>query len=451
MAWRSAGAQHLRRRGGDGRQHPAPRLPGGVRDDDRHRVRPHRGPGGRGSCSGLNASSTAQQMLVVCNACRYCEQFCPVFPAIERRTAFAEVDLHYLANLCHNCGECLYACQYAPPHPFGVNVPRMLAEVRRRTYEHYCWPPALAAVVPPNRRQPRAGPDRGIHAGVVARAAPRRSRRAVAAARPADFYAVVPHAVWWRLFGLVLLFALVALGVSLRPVLAGRYGVGEGRVRPRATWVDALPTPCHAAAPARRRRGLHHRARRARAVAALGPSRHAPAGFALCLCVHDRGGDLSPPFGWTAPHGYLSVPVVLGAAGGVGLVCGPLALLLVSARGETRRWAIRPSAAWTQSLLVLLLVTSCDRAGAAGVPSHRGDAAAARRCTSAPCWRSSSRSRTASSCTGSTACWRWCTPRMNRGATAPRTGCRLSVVGCRCHCAVGRSVAKTPSPRPTPP
>ena len=28
-----------------------------------------------------------------------------------------------LANLCHNCGACLHACQYAPPHEFAVNVP----------------------------------------------------------------------------------------------------------------------------------------------------------------------------------------------------------------------------------------------------------------------------------------------------------------------------------------
>ena len=66
-------------------------------------------------------------VFTVCNACRYCEQFCPVFPAIEQRVVFERVDLAYLANLCHNCGECLYACQYAPPHEFGINVPRMMA------------------------------------------------------------------------------------------------------------------------------------------------------------------------------------------------------------------------------------------------------------------------------------------------------------------------------------
>src|SRR5215216_1551339 len=83
--------------------------------------------------------------MAVCNACRYCEQYCPVFPAMERRLAFQPVDLSYLANLCHNCGECLYACQYAPPHEFGIDVPRTLAQIRLRSYEEYAWPRALGA------------------------------------------------------------------------------------------------------------------------------------------------------------------------------------------------------------------------------------------------------------------------------------------------------------------
>ena len=82
--------------------------------------------------------------LTVCNACRYCEQYCPVFPAMEERTVFARTDLTYLANLCHNCGECLYACQYAPPHEFAINLPRTLAEIRLASYEDYAWPRPLA-------------------------------------------------------------------------------------------------------------------------------------------------------------------------------------------------------------------------------------------------------------------------------------------------------------------
>ena len=62
---------------------------------------------------------------------------------MEERTVFGKADLTYLANLCHNCGECLYSCQYAPPHEFGINVPRTLAEIRLASYEEYCWPKVL--------------------------------------------------------------------------------------------------------------------------------------------------------------------------------------------------------------------------------------------------------------------------------------------------------------------
>src|ERR1051325_5194119 len=78
--------------------------------------------------------------MVIATPCRYCEGYCAVFPAMERRLAFNEADINYLANLCHNCAECYYACQYAPPHEFAVNVPKLFAEIRMRSYENYAWP-----------------------------------------------------------------------------------------------------------------------------------------------------------------------------------------------------------------------------------------------------------------------------------------------------------------------
>src|SRR5687767_1432889 len=81
--------------------------------------------------------------MQICNACRYCETYCAVFPAMTRRLAFGRADVHYLANLCHGCGACLHACQYAPPHEFAVNVPRAMAVLRRETYGRFAWPQPL--------------------------------------------------------------------------------------------------------------------------------------------------------------------------------------------------------------------------------------------------------------------------------------------------------------------
>lgn len=78
----------------------------------------------------------SRRVMNLCNACRYCEGFCAVFPAMELRRNFSDEDLSYLANLCHNCRDCYYACQYAPPHEYDINVPKTLADLRLETYQH---------------------------------------------------------------------------------------------------------------------------------------------------------------------------------------------------------------------------------------------------------------------------------------------------------------------------
>src|SRR5688572_29045230 len=153
--------------------------------------------------------------MTVCNACRYCEQFCPVFPAMENRLAFAEADLAYLANLCHNCGECLYACQYAPPHEFGIDVPKTLAQLRHRSYDEYAWPRAVAAAF---RRQGSSsalivtGALTAILFTAVLLVNPEALRQP---AGDADFYRVVPHGVMVTLFGVVALAAAGVLTVGM--------------------------------------------------------------------------------------------------------------------------------------------------------------------------------------------------------------------------------------------
>ncbi len=81
--------------------------------------------------------------MTICNACRYCEGFCAVFPAMELRRTFTDQDLTFLASLCHNCRGCYYACQYAPPHEFNLNVPRSLAALNQETYRELSWPKVM--------------------------------------------------------------------------------------------------------------------------------------------------------------------------------------------------------------------------------------------------------------------------------------------------------------------
>lgn len=89
----------------------------------------------------------------ICNACRYCENICPVFKAIELRREFSENDLIYLSNLCHDCRGCYYACQYAPPHNFNINMPKVLSNLRLKTYSNLGYFKSIKGFFKTNRLQ----------------------------------------------------------------------------------------------------------------------------------------------------------------------------------------------------------------------------------------------------------------------------------------------------------
>ena len=82
----------------------------------------------------------AERQLNVCNSCRYCEGYCPVWPALELRTELTRGDFNHLANLCHDCRDCFSACMYTAPHEFDLNPPAIFAQLRERTYSDYIWP-----------------------------------------------------------------------------------------------------------------------------------------------------------------------------------------------------------------------------------------------------------------------------------------------------------------------
>ena len=298
-----------------------------------------------------------QHVMTVCNACRYCEQYCPVFPAMEERTSFARVDLAYLANLCHNCGECLYACQYAPPHEFGINVPRTLAEIRLASYEEYAWPRRLGIVLR-NHSMPAALLLVAAFSAMlllVARLAGQPLPRAPSAG---DFYAVVPHGIMVAIFGSVFAFVVLAIAVgvvrfvrdvgggSKDPQLRTRTGGAWRALRDAVTLrhLHATGPDCVTGEEERRpwRRWSHHLALW---------------GFLLCFASTSVAALYHTVFGWVAPYAYASLPVVLGSLGGVALLAGCAGLWTVRARRDV---ALGDPAqdGLDRSFITLLFVTS---------------------------------------------------------------------------------------------
>ena len=156
----------------------------------------------------LTPEAEVARQLQICNACRYCEGFCGVFPAMTRRLQFQPADTHFLANLCHNCGACLHACQYAPPHEFAVNVPRAMARVRQESYTRYAWPGFLAQLYQRN----------GVTFTLVLTALLAIALYTwgmQAAPVGAGFYELMPHNTLVAIFAPVFLLALLSMGVAL--------------------------------------------------------------------------------------------------------------------------------------------------------------------------------------------------------------------------------------------
>ncbi|WP_118181614.1 tricarballylate utilization 4Fe-4S protein TcuB [Paraburkholderia phosphatilytica] len=269
------------------------------------------------------AEKEVSRIMQICNACRYCEGFCAVFPAMTRRLEFGRADVHFLANLCHNCGACLHACQYAPPHEFAVNVPQAMAKVRVNTYTEYAWPASFGALYRKNGTTVALALAGGLALFLAL---------AVISGRPqpgsANFYSVFPHNLLALIFGTVFLLALISLSIGVRKfwknedpgglsadaaaeaagsVLTLRYlGGGHGKGCNNDSDSYSLS-----------RRRFHHLTFY---------------GFMLCFastCVATLYHYL---FALEAPYGLTSLPVFLGSFGGMSLVVGCSGLFILNLR-----------------------------------------------------------------------------------------------------------------------
>jgi len=152
---------------------------------------------------------------------------------------------------------------------------------------------------------------------------------------------VIPHGVMVMLFGAVGVLAVLALAVGHRRFNAAvrtaadpgsriPLDVARGKPAPgRRALSDALTLKhlhatgedCVDAEETRRpwRRWMHH---------------CTFYGFALCFASTTVAAIYHVIFGWIAPYAYTSIPVVLGTAGGLGLLIGPAGLFLVDRRRD---------------------------------------------------------------------------------------------------------------------
>ncbi|MCT9823494.1 tricarballylate utilization 4Fe-4S protein TcuB [Pseudomonas veronii] len=274
--------------------------------------------------------SEVQRQMTVCNACRYCEGFCAVFPAMTRRLEFSQADIHYLANLCHNCGACLHACQYAAPHEFAINVPKAMAKVRLDTYAEYAWPQAMGTLYRRNGLTLALASGAGLALFLCLTLM--MMGNLFTAMPGGNFYGIFPHNTLALMFGAVFGFAVLALALGVRrfwrnvsPVEASREQTTSAALEASANvatlkYLDGgHGEGCNNADDRFTlwRRRFHH---------------FTFYGFMLCFAATGVATLYHFLLGWSAPYPVLSVPVMLGIVGGFGLLVGPAGLLWLNLR-----------------------------------------------------------------------------------------------------------------------
>ena len=292
----------------------------------------------------------ARRQAEICNACRYCEGYCSVFPALHRERAFTDGDINHLANLCHNCRGCYYACQYTAPHEFDLNLPKALAEVRQDSWKSHAWPSGFAGLF-----------DRS---GVAIAACLSLAIALVFAVaqmlRPAageGFYAYMSHGLMVTIFAPAFVLPLLALAVSLRAY----WRMAGGGAFHVSDLIEALKS----AGRMKNLEGGHgdgcnfededrfSQARRHFHQATL-------YGFLLCFASTASGTVLHYGFGIEAPYGLLSVPKLFGIPGGLLLCVGTAGLAWLKTKADRNLGAPK---VWGGEMAFVLLLFAVSATG----------------------------------------------------------------------------------------
>ena len=276
----------------------------------------------------------ARRQLTVCNACRYCEGYCATFLALERRPTLTNGDIAFVANICHDCRGCYQACMFTPPHEFAVNIPALLSQVRVETYRHYTWPQRFASLFGRTAFTASvAGAVGFLVLAVLALATGGGDRLFVADSAAGSFYRIVP----W--LGMVVpamaltLYALLSFAgsaaqfagdtrIRLRDLLDPRALATVAREAVTLRWMKGGGDGCYY--PEKEKTSDGRRLLHAAIVL----------GFLSAFASTSLAAVYQDILGMLPPYDLLSLPVMLGTAGGIAMIAGSTGLLWLKARAS---------------------------------------------------------------------------------------------------------------------
>ena len=273
-----------------------------------------------------------RRVMELCRVCGYCTGLCPVFPALERSPSLATADLDYLANLCHNCRACWYACQYAPPHEFAINVPATLARLRAGTYRRYAWPSAVGRWTGKAAATAAVAVATSLLLPLLTLLWVPRGQLFAVHRDAGAFYAVIPWGVMTTVATLTLGWALLAATIGLarfwRDIAPRAPAIGRRRALLAAArdlltlrHLDGGGPGCND------RDGSFTQARRIAHLILF-------YGLLLCLAATATAALFHHLLGQPAPYPLASAPVLLGTLGGIAMLVGIGGLLRVKHRAD---------------------------------------------------------------------------------------------------------------------
>ncbi len=290
----------------------------------------------------------ARRQMTVCVVCKYCNGYCDVFRAADARPDLTDGDLFYLANLCHHCRNCWYACQYRPPHRYAVALPAVLARVRVLSWRRFVgWP------APPGGPAGLALAATLLVPLLTLLLVPAETLFA-AYREPGAFHAVVPRGV--MVWGAALAF-LAPLGLAGLAMARFWRAIGGGSAR---DMLRALPVTVRDIVTLRNLNGGGVGCND-RDEAFSSGRRHAHHlvfwGFLLTVAATLAAAVSHHLLGMRAPYPWISAPVLLGTAGGVALLAGVAGLTWIKHRADPAPEAPETrSAEWT--LLAVLAASA---------------------------------------------------------------------------------------------
>ncbi|MYC84218.1 MAG: tricarballylate utilization 4Fe-4S protein TcuB [Acidimicrobiia bacterium] len=272
----------------------------------------------------------AQRQFDICNACRYCEGLCAVFPALERRPVFSEGDVLYLANLCHDCRSCYDVCPYATPHEFAVDIPPLMSRIREETYKSYARPRALGDIL--------LGPTRGrawlalfvvavtVAIGLLILGW---DRLVAPPAEEEAFYEVIPFLVMTIpasvISGLALLFLGAGVVAFWRDTTGGRPDVGSIK---EAVYAAFSLRNMHGGGP-----GCTY-PQEAPEKSRLVMHSLVFNGFLATFVATILAAIWQELLGRMPPYPLLSAPVIIGTVGGIATIAGCIGLVVLRIRSR---------------------------------------------------------------------------------------------------------------------